>query len=324
MGPEMNASQRAIAAVIGVGQLGSRHVQGLASCVSGLDLHLVDPSSSSLDAAMERWSQMAPSPIHRIETHRRLDELPNLLDLVVVACNAAERAAVVSALAASRTVGQWVLEKVLACDVEGLRVISEATDQADGAWVNTPRRMLDWYARIGDKGVAGRPVEMEVTGGGWGLACNAIHFLDLAVWWSGSEVVAIDTGGLRDEWKLARRDGYLEVEGRLHATMADGGYVSMIDEGSGDRAINLRTWSGDWRIDESAGRAFREDGLEVSGRLELQSELTGPLAEEIFSTGACRLPTVTESVRAHQVLLEALLDHRRRTGVPNASMVPIT
>jgi len=185
--------------------------------------------------------------------------------------------------------------------------------------------MFDWYRRIGAEGVAGRPVGLEVTGGGWGLACNAVHFLDLAVWWSGSRLVEVDTRGLKRHWMPARREGYLEVEGCLVGRMADGGTVTMEDHGgTGPLALRLDTPEGRWEVDEPGGSATKSDGLSVRGRLENQSEVTGRLVDEILETGECRLPTVDESIAVHGPLLEALLAHRRLTGDPTATTVPIT
>ncbi len=321
----MTGTPRAVVAMVGVGQLGSRHLQGLATSSHDLEIHLVDPSPASLDLALDRWASVKGPSGHRVEVHSRLDNLPPVLDIAIVACSAGERPAVVSSLAASRTVDDWVLEKVLACDVGGLEAIRAATGSADGAWVNTPRRMFDWYRRIGAEGIAGRPVGLEVTGGGWGLACNAVHFLDLAVWWSGSRLVEVDTSGLKRHWMPARREGYLEVEGRLVGRMADGGTVTMEDHGGADHlALRLDTSEGRWEVDEPGGSATRSDGLSVRGRLENQSEVTGRLVDEILETGGCRLPTVDESIAVHGPLLEALLAHRRLTGDPTATTVPIT
>ena len=44
-------TDRPVVVVAGVGQIGSRHLQGLASSTLDLEVHLVDPSSAALDMA---------------------------------------------------------------------------------------------------------------------------------------------------------------------------------------------------------------------------------------------------------------------------------
>jgi hypothetical protein len=54
----------------------------------------------------------------------------------------------------SAVVQYWVLEKVLAQNLAGLDDLLASTADAAGAWVNTPRRIIDWYRRIGEAGAA--------------------------------------------------------------------------------------------------------------------------------------------------------------------------
>ena len=80
------------------------------------------------------------------------------------------------------------------------------------AWVNIPRRLMAWHKVIKDQIQSSGYSVMQVrlTGGQWGLACNAIHFIDLVSWWTGSPVLNIDWQGLeiggqanaQDSWKF--------------------------------------------------------------------------------------------------------------------------
>ncbi|NJM62856.1 MAG: alpha/beta hydrolase [Oscillatoriales cyanobacterium RU_3_3] len=54
-------------------------------------------------------------------------------------------------------------------------------------WVNCPRRMQPAYHKLRQDLHGHSPITMRVVGGGWGLACNGIHFLDLAAFLFGRE-----------------------------------------------------------------------------------------------------------------------------------------
>ena len=49
-------------AIIGAGQLGSRHLQGLAKLQLPCQVHVVDPSPKSLEVARQRFAETPPSP----------------------------------------------------------------------------------------------------------------------------------------------------------------------------------------------------------------------------------------------------------------------
>ena len=79
-------------AIIGAGQLGSRHLQGLARVETPLAIHLLDPSESSLALARSRYDEVAgvASP-HRLHLCREATQLPDQLDVAISATTAHHR-----------------------------------------------------------------------------------------------------------------------------------------------------------------------------------------------------------------------------------------
>ena len=319
-------TDRPVVVVAGVGQIGSRHLQGLASSTLDLEIHLVDPSSAALDIATERWaSSSGEAPEGRLRRHESCHGLPPRVDVAVVAATAEIRPILVRELRESAVVQYWVLEKVLAQNLAGLDDLLASTADAAGAWVNAPRRIIDWYRRIGEAGAAQGPVEIVVDGGGWGMACNAVHFLDLCAWWSGGRIDTVDTAGLSPEWLPARRPGKFEISGMMEVRFTSGSRVLLRDAGGDEPlTISVNSANHEWHIQESVGRAVRSDGRRDEGRLTLQSELTGGLVDSLLRSGGCGLPTLAEGVDLHRPFLSAMLDHWRATGHPGAQSVPIT
>ena len=55
-------------AIIGAGQLGSRYLQGMASCKLPLDIIVIDPNQESLIQAQDRWNEVVTvNNIHSLE-----------------------------------------------------------------------------------------------------------------------------------------------------------------------------------------------------------------------------------------------------------------
>lgn len=313
--------------ISGAGQLGSRHLQGLSTCSLPLDIYIQDPSEDSLNMSQERWLEVAATAAapHRINMCRSLAELPEQVDVAIIATPADVRPRIIERIVAHSRVKYWVLEKVLARSLEDLQHINKIVGASSLAWVNTPRRTLPWHQAIKATLVLGRPMELRVDGGEWGLACNSIHFLDMFAWLTGETLEDCRTDGLDPQWVASKRPGNMEVMGRLEARFSGGSNVQLTAR-SGDVVYAFEFTDGEhvWHMDEVAGRASRSDGLAIPGRIPYQSEVTGGLVETLLETGSCALPTLDQSAQIHSVFLRSLLSHWQHHVNACATEVPIT
>ena len=154
-------------------------------------------------------------------------------------------------------VKSWVLEKVLAQSCEQLDQIERALGSNNSVWVNTPRRLMPWHQLIRSQLVTNDigPINVEVTGSSWGLACNAIHFIDLVSWWTGASVDYVDNRSL-DFWEPSKRYGFQEAFGTLLVSFVDGSSLKLNCNKNGLLPrIEVWTRDGNWLIDESLGKA---------------------------------------------------------------------
>ena len=312
--------------ISGAGQLGSRHLQGLAKCHLPLRIYVQDIYKESLSRAEQRWNEvLGPETHHDVSFHTSFESIPRQLDIAIVATTAEVRPKMVGEIANLVTVRFWVLEKVLAQNESGLDEIVSHTRNSMGAWVNTPRRMMPWHqkikAQIGLKG----PLQMEVRGGAWGLACNSVHFLDLFAWWTGGEIQEVVTDRLNPNWAESKRKGFWEVLGTLEARFSGGSQIQLgATESKDSISITVSNRNLAWKISEPDGLAIRSDGIEIHGRVVYQSEMSGTLVASILEGGYCDLPTLEESVALHRVFIRSMLEHWKQVGNHAATSVPIT
>lgn len=316
-----------VVAICGAGNLGRRYLQGILNCESAYDLYVYDVSRVSLDACEQAVRQFYRSDFGGSTTavsfHDTVDALPRELDLAIVATSADVRPEVVESISSHARVSHFILEKVLAQDESGLERLSRMTSTSK-AWVNLPRRMMSWHRCLGASVQDNGPISMLVSGGAWGLACNAVHFIDLLTWWSDETPLSVDVTGLEPNWSPAKREGFWEVHGSMSVTY-DSGSCLTLESGHGSESITIQLVVGEmtWLIDEAAGMARRSDGLSEPGVLEFQSEMTPRLVKSILTSGTCELPTLEDSIRTHQVLIRSLVEHWVRQG-GQRNGVPIT
>ncbi|MDP6078089.1 MAG: hypothetical protein QF638_07870 [Acidimicrobiales bacterium] len=316
----MVTDQRYRVLIMGGGQLGSRHLQGLARCRHRLEVHVVDPEDVALKLAASRWALAEGiETCHEVRFQPSIVGLPAELDVAIVATTAENRPLVVEELVNHVTIGSWVLEKVLAQSHEGLDRLCNALGHSSDVWVNTWARTTGWYETI--RAAIGKgPLSVEVEGESWGMACNAVHFLDLIAWWTGEQLVSVDCSKLDPRWQPAKRPGHFEPSGELRANYASGTTALFrstppeIDAPAGTDPIErmtIDTATSHWVIDrpfsETDGKASDDAGNRITGHIELQSQRTGPLVDEILSTGRCDLPDLATSVAQHRRFLTGLL-----------------
>ena len=334
----MVSPERFSVLIAGAGQLGSRYLQGLVGCVNPLRIFVLDPADGSRRLAAERWAEVGgPSTAHVVSYHDALDDVSTDLDIAIVATTAAVRPMVVEGTATRTRVRMWILEKVLAQGESDLDRITTAIGERSKSWVNTWGRMTPWYRQMRTQDCGG-PVSFGVEGGSWGLACNAIHFLDLMAWWTNENLVSVNAEGLDNDWLPGVRPDNLEVSGVLTASYS-GGTTGRLSSAPPER-IGIAAGSVDptrfwvaketplWDVADpcssTEGVAVRPDGRELRGRIELQSERTGPLIDGLLDTGTCELTDMETSVSQHRAFLRGLLDRWRMVTGEDTDRVPIT
>lgn len=312
--------------LIGAGQLGSRYLQGIAKQKSSYNIIVVDPSEFSLNLSKNRWNESdGNQSLHEISWNKTMPKDIDKYDLAIVATSARHRASIIANVATIANVSYWVLEKILAQSIQELNMIKSSTYNSKDIFVNIPRRQMKWHQKIRSKILKG-PLCVKKTGGLWGLACNAIHFIDLVVWWTGESLLSIETELLHKNWFESKRKGFFEVKGELIVKFSGGSeLVLQSSPDILDDVLMIKFSNKDFCIiNENKGQATFSNGNILNGNLELQSEMTGSMIEKILTKGDCELPTLKESLKQHEVFLEAMLKHWNRSNNRNDKLVPIT
>ena len=312
--------------LIGAGQLGSRYLQGLVAIQKALKITVVDPSEASLTLAMERLAQVPMASAHVVNFRRSFDDISQDIDIALVTTPAHCRAHVVKELADCHQVNAWILEKVLAQNCAQLDQIQKVLDCHSQVWVNNSRRLMGWHQMIRSQVMPAGPAPLvvSISGGSWGLACNAIHFIDLVSWWTQASVKSVNSAGLGD-WVPSKRIGFQEVYGSLRVSYEDGSELRLsCHSGAETTQITVNTPQGQWVIEETSGSVKGPAGQHLPGELIFQSQITAPLVNQILREGRCDLPTLAESAAQHRPFLDALLQHWNNSQSRQDLAVPIT
>ena len=311
--------------IVGAGQLGSRHLQALASLAEPASIQVVDPSPSSLDAARKRWGEV--NGHEDVEFFTALKNAAPDVDVVIVATNADVRRRVIESMLDRVRPSYVVLEKVLFQHPDDFDAVAGLfANRGIRVWVNCPRRMWPFYQELRSR--VKRPVRLGVTGTNWGLACNAIHFIDLFAYLSGQKEYVLNAS-FDEGYIESKREGFIEMTGSITADYGIGGQASLTSLASGETpfVVTIEDAAHRWNIEEGKGtlKVFdKSTGAEKEQVLKVpfQSQLTNIVVTQLLSDGECPLTPYGESWSLHVPLLKAVSEHLYGPGKVNRC--PIT
>jgi predicted dehydrogenase len=323
--------------LVGAGQIGSRHLQGLARATLSLSIEILEPHAAAREIAIQRFHEIPASEgakeLHGID---RLDAsaFEGHADLAIIATTAAARYDAIQDVLNRLTIPFLVLEKVLFQRIADLDTIERVlAEKSCTAWVNCSRRLLPHNRQLRDI-FLGDEVKIHAQGDNWGLACNGIHLLDLLAFLSGSShsdgwnIEALDASSYP-----SKRESYLEFGGAVGFRLKGGHEIVIWDGrsvGGAPLVIEIAGPHARAIVNESAASmtlSRRADGWKTERcgiHVPRQSDLTNLIAEDILIRGTCGLTEYRESAELHRAYLGAFLEHvGTLTGV-DQDVCPIT
>lgn len=321
-------------ALIGAGQLGSRHLQALAKINIPVMLQVVDPSKDSLKVARKRYLEIPDNDnLHQIDFLTEIDGLNAEVDLCIVATNADVRFTVFQELVSKKKVSYIVFEKIVFQSEKQFENAKTLINQNDiSCWVNCARRMFPIYDQIREMMAEDNKINLQISGGDWGLACNAIHFIDLLAFLSHDTSYKLDITGLDPRVWQSKRKGFVEVTGKLSGIFANKSRIGLESIAGSEKPVRISINHSQVKVvlDEGRGVAkisrreknWNEELLEF--KAPFQSELTHLAAEEILESGTCELTAFKESSILHQPLLKAIKKHVESIEKRKYDRCPIT
>lgn len=313
-------------AIIGAGQLGSRHLQGLKGAASPLAITVMDSCKESLQVSKERYEVVDAIGEKTIEYVTSLQEFPKELDLVIIATGSKPRASIIKSLLDYASVKYLVLEKVLFPTLREYKEIENLLKEKQvRCWVNCPRRMYGMYKQIKETIDTSKPIYMTNADEDWGLCCNAIHMIDLFMYLTEETSYSVETKFLNKEIEDSKRGGYIEMTGTLKILTPKGNELTLISEHNFTGEKNILIENGDDLYGVSEGEGFYLYNKKFDYAMPYQSQLTGVLADEILKTGGCSLTPYQTSVLYHKPFIEAMLErYNEIKGTPDNKLLPIT
>jgi hypothetical protein len=321
-------------AIIGAGQIGSRHLQALCHLDNPARIDLVDPSNESLQVAQKRFAEVSSPKINDKELyfHNNTNDLPFTLDLVIVATNSIAREEALRNVTRKRHVKNLILEKVLFQKIEQyIEVDNFLKESSVNVWVSCWMRTTDLFQQIKSFLNLKYSIQVKVEGSQWRMGTSSIHFMDLFSYFT--ECADFKFTDIRLSNKLidSRHRGCKEFSGKMTGENLRGDTLNLICMGPKDELPTIEITNGrdKYKITGLSGDVGFESSNDLSthiGKTSLpyQSQLTHIWVKDIIEKGSCDLPTYAESMPLHLELIRAFTNHLEKITGKGIDACPIT
>ncbi|MBP3817416.1 MAG: Gfo/Idh/MocA family oxidoreductase [Butyrivibrio sp.] len=313
--------------VIGVGSLGKRHLESLCNSKLELNIYCYDINEHALDD----FESKSKYNIY-ISIIKSFSQLPKVMDFVIFAMTSKGRREVFDQLLANCYVKNILFEKVLFQKIEDYEHVNQRLNELNiKAWVNCSRRQMDSYQDLRKRLEHAKEMRIAISGGEWGLACNAIHEIDLVEFLSGSRETFIENMSLLPVVAESKRHGYKEVYGSLEGRSGKCSYfsISCMKDTQVPCIVTISTDVGHYIIFENEQKMVymeKDSGYtrkEQDFIIPYQSQMSQYVMEDILLNGDCRLAEYDVSKRLHLEFIKPLIKFFNDNGWENQSC-PIT
>lgn len=310
--------------IVGCGQLGSRHLQAVASLADVREIEVVDPSPESLKLGHERLAEVPDrQSTTSLRWLRSLEEASKGGDLCIIATQADVRCQLLYQVVQGLGYSSFLLEKLVAQSVSDYEsLLAYSKEKGLSIWVNCKTRAYPFHKRLKAILEPSEPILLTDVGGNHGLASNGVHAADLFAFYDETNWIE-GAGSLIDPilHSSKRGGGMFDLSGTLHGCTSKGSHliISFASDHSAPDYLSIFSrryrcivdhfdrWA--WESDSASGWQWRPVSYE--GNL-LVSDMTKSFAAEILSNGTCGLPTLAGSFPAHRFVLGELQPHFNR------------
>jgi len=319
-------------AIVGCGNVGSRHLQAIAKLPATVIVDIIEPSESARRLAESRLTEV---PHNKSNLH--LNWYKSIHDLkfgghllTIVATSSIDRINTIDQLLESGH-SRFLIEKMVCQSAKDYDTLLSKIKAHDAkGWVNTPRRYYKSYQEIRECFGTTGPIHISVLAGNMGLGSNAIHFLDLFSWFCNDYKISLGEALYDKVFPNKRGPNLVEFAGTIIGFSRDASILEVSFLPSNEDMpliVSITTKDMHLAINESKEKFIAESNSCLSNlkfQNEYVSDLTARIANDILTTDNCLLPTLENSYYSHCELFRIFNAHLKKLTGMERELCPIT
>ena len=303
--------------IVGSGNIGSRHLQGLLLIDIPINIYVVDNDSIALKKSKTIFKNTKTNKnIKSIYYFDNINKLNLQIDLAIVATNSNIRRKIIEKLVSSNIIKFFLIEKIaFQSEKDFIEIINLLKKNKIKTWVNLAKRTFPFFKKLKKKIKNRNKIIMNASSGNFDIGCNTIHYLDLLYYFTKSKIKDIDMSLIDKKIYKSKRKGYIDFSGTIKINSYNGDQLNITNyyNSSKDHILEISSNKFYYMFLPFHNKIyFTNKKNKLTERFfyqPIQSELTNLITKDILLKGRCVLPSLEESFLTHKPMLNSFIKH---------------
>ena len=296
-------------ALIGAGNIGLRHLEGVLNLDCEKEIFIVDP-------LCERIANLNIIKKNKfINFSNNYDIVPQKIDFCTIATTSSNRLCALESLTRNKINSNYmILEKIVSRNKNDFFIIQELSK-----FISKKSFVNQWFRRFIIKsnliGENEYIESMHVSGKKWGLACNSLHFIDAFNYFLKSK--KLDNYTINDFLipYASKRPGFFDIDGNLLIKSKCGSSLTLVssDQLPNDDsiAIEIKTNLSSFNLNLRRSEIILNGIINKKNKFKkyktpLLSQNINKIINDIYAERDCFLPQLDQSMYHHFILFDIL------------------
>lgn len=296
--------------IIGLGNIGQRHLESLAKSRSKINFFILEKNELVLKKFKKKKIDFKKHNYHFYQSLSNIRE--NYFDFTIFATNSNNRYKLFEAVSSKKKLKNIIFEKVVFQSIfqfkKAFKILNKNKIKA---WVNCPRRNMFFFKNLKKSVKYKRNFIMTFEGNKWNLCSNTIHFLDLFFFYIGIKKDISFNDHLLKKLIKSKRKGFYETQGKIEFfTKSFREKLILSDNKSQKKLSTLKIKYDDYRLlvilnnkKNNVSFYFKDKLINKDTfSMPYQSQMTLGVFKDIMNKNNCDLATLNESFHHHKIL----------------------
>ncbi len=289
-------------AILGIGNIGARHLESIIKTSRNINIFIFDIYESRSKEVINIYEPFKKNI--NINAINNIKDLPSEISFCIISTTALERLSVLEKI--DSNIKFLLLEKVLTSSKKELKRYQSISNQFEAVFVNMPYYYENIFQEI--KKYISKPNKIIFQGGDFGIACNLVHFIDIAEKLLQKKIRNFKQNNNNLLWKKAKREGFYDLTGEIMLELSSGEKIYIISEVKPQEDIKIIVSDEFNEIvyEWDNGELFKNSIFCSKNIITYQSSRTLNILEDLLTGKSPKVSSLDNAIRIHNQLIDIL------------------